>query len=271
MKKIIISMLSVASIAIASTTPYSGNINAQEYDKVIKNACYQKNLVQKIYKNYIMTKINDKFKNKKNQIETNISMFEDNLNKINKFIKVNNVTNDVILEDLKKQDILFYSFKQDLKKELTKEESSFLKNNVAELVEVSDNACVDLITYSKDKSKLVIAETGELASIAYKVTCSYILKNESEDINSTKEGMKESMLEFDDSMEELVESETTTKEIKDILNETNKIFLYLKVMSNSESKFIPTLIAKNAEKIEQNMVKATKLYLIELKKLKDRK
>ena len=264
MKKIIL------ATAILATTAFSSEINNSDYNKIIKNACYQKNLIQKMYKSYIMIGTDNTYKNPIETLKKDIILYEDNNNKIDSFISENKIKDKGLLDGIKEQKAFFAKLKKEVDQKGTVDSSVKMLEKVSALVEISDNTCVDLITYSKDKTKIVISELADEASAAYTMSYLYMLKSWA---NSEKiEGdLEESIETFEENLEELSESEIMTPEIENLLIKTSKMFMHLKVMNESKTKFIPTLISRNADRIKDNMLKATDLYLIELEKIKSEK
>jgi hypothetical protein len=77
-----------------------------------------------------------------------------------------------------------------------------------------------------------------------------------------KTKLDDAMKLFETSLDELEKSTLNTDEIKTLLAEVKRSFMFFEMMSRSKSKYVPTLISKKSNDILINMNSATQKYVV---------
>lgn len=242
------------AISMFITVPLSANITS--ISSAINKAGKQRMITQRMLKNYAMVGMNNTYGNPKEDLKKMITLFDKNLSDLNSFIK-----DAKSLDMLKKVDDLWHPVKKLLQKTPTKDKVLNLQVDLDVLLETADRLTKQIAKVSKTRSANIVNLAGKQRMLSQRMASLYMLKVwEVNDIGFLKK-LKKSMTEFSNAQKELIALKTNTKKIDKLLAKSAKAFRFFEMTSKTKStKYIPSLINRSANKILENMDKATNLY-----------
>jgi hypothetical protein len=153
-----------------------------------------------------------------------------------------------------------------LKSEPSKEFVGKLQEDLELLLKESNHATNLFAKDTGEKSGEIIDVSGRQRMLSQRMAGLYMLKVWGVDDKKFEEKMQSSMKLFKDSLERLKKSNLNTVEIKELLIQVEKSFMFFEIMNRSSQTFIPALIYKKSNDILKNMNSVTKLYVAVSKK-----
>ena len=216
----------------------------------------QRMFTQRMLKNYAMIGMENNFDNPAQDLEKIISKFENHLEALQ-----NCTNNKVIIESIKKVEILWIPIKKILEEKPKKELALKLQENLELLLQASDSTTHLFAKETGEKSGIIIDISGRQRMLSQRVASFYMLKVWGVKNESFQGKMKKSMKLFETSLRTLQASKLNTKKINSLLQEVEKSFTFFKIMNKSSNTFIPTLIYKKSNDILENMNRVTENYV----------
>jgi len=210
----------------------------------IEKAREQSVLTQKILANYAMVGMHNSFQNSEESFKKSIESFEENMDALDNF-----ATSKKAFQNSEK----IMEAWEPIKKHLQEEKS--LERALALLSEMDG-----LLALTRKTTEIYTRQTGymlgktmnasaDIGIDAQRMATLYLLKAWGEKSATVDTMMKASIKEFKQAMELLKTARINTPEIKKVLQEVDRAFMYFTVMDALDSSAIPTLIYKKSNTI----------------------
>jgi len=229
--------------------------------QAVNKSGLQRMLSQRMLKEYIMIAMNSTFDNPQEGLKRDIKLFDKNLEELSKFAK-----DSKIKDSLAKEESIWKEAKKLLLLPPTKDRVKEIDKKLDELLENAEYTTKLFEKESGKKDDEIINISGRQRMLSQKMASHYMLKVLGFKDKDIEDGLQSAIKLFDDSLNLLIKTELNTPKIMEKLNSVQKDFTFFKVMSKSNSKFIPSLIYRKSNLILQEMNGVTELYVIELSK-----
>jgi len=229
--------------------------------QAVNKSGLQRMLTQRMLKEYIMIAMNSTFDNPQEGLKRDIELFDKNLEELSKFAK-----NSKIKDSLAKEKSIWEDVKKPLLLPPTKDKAKAIEQKLDKLLKVADHTTKLFEKESSKKADEIVDISGRQRMLSQKMAAHYMLKVLGTIGKDDTKELQDTISLFDNSLKVLMKSKLNTPEITEKLNSVQKDFTFFKVMSKSNSKFIPSLIYRKSNLILQEMNGVTELYVIELSK-----
>jgi len=249
---------SILLMLILSTFSIAMDIN--NLSQAVDIAGKQRMFTQKMLKDYAMIGLNNKFGNPSEDLKNIIIKFEEHLKGLMAFNKEPKTK-----KSLDKVMSLWKEIKVSLSQTPSKEKAKALQESLDALLKEANEATA-LFTKQTGKLGDIVNISGRQIMLSQRMAALYMLKVWGISEPKFSEQMTKAMNTFKSSSQRLSKSKMNTAQIKKLLNETMKSFMFFEIMNKSKSKFIPSLIYKKSNDILKAMDKVTALYAEEEKK-----
>jgi hypothetical protein len=215
----------------------------------------QRMYTQRMLKDYAMVGMNNTFANPGEDLNQTIADFEDHLVSLIAFNKDKKTAK--ALQEVNKK---WEAIKQDLSAKPKKENAEKLQLMLDELLKLADEATKDFALQSGKKSGEIINISGRQRMLSQRMAGLYMLKVWGVKDPEFKQKLDNSMKLFKESLEKLINNDSNTKEINELLTKVKKSFIFFEMMNKSKNRFIPTLIYKKSDDILKDMNEVTIKY-----------
>ncbi len=242
----------------------TGTLFAIEIDSAehaVDVAGKQRMFTQKMLKDYAMIGMENSFGNPKEDLIKIMENFENHLEALHNYTKNKKIK--ISTEKIKK---IWLPIKKKLKSEPRKEFVRKLQEDLELLLKESNYTTNLFAKDTGEKSGEIIDISGRQRMLSQRIAGLYMLKVWGVDNKKFEEKMKSSMKLFKDSLERLTKSDLNTVEIRELLTQVEKSFMFFEIMNRSLQTFVPALIYKKSNDILKNMNSVTKLYVAVSKK-----
>ncbi len=246
---------------VLATSIFVGNLWAVDIanDKsAINLAGKQRMFTQKALKDYAMVGMGNTFGNPKADLTSTINDFNDHLKSLQAYAK-----DDATKSSLKEVASLWTPIKKTLEEAPSLDKVVKLQNDLDALLKASDTTTKMFTKASGKASAKIVDISGRQRMLSQRMASLYMLKVWGVKDPEFKRKLNDSMKLFKSSQEILEAEKVDSDEIKKILANVDRSFMFFEMMNRSKSKFIPTLIYKKSDDILKEMNKATELYVKE--------
>lgn len=242
--------------AIISTLSFAMEI--KDLAQAVDVAGKQRMFTQRMLKDYAMVGMGNNFGNPQKDLEFIVGEFEDHLNSLISFN-----SDEATDKSLKDVQTLWKPIKDILKSPPKHDNVVMIQESLEELLKLANISTQLFAKQTGKESGEIINISGRQRMLSQRMASLYMLKVWGIDDPKFKDKMNQAMELFKSSSEKLMASDMSTPEIKKLLKESYKHFMFFQIMNKSSKKFIPSLIYKKSNQILKSMNSATGLYVIE--------
>lgn len=246
-------------VLILTGTLFSIEIDSAEH--AVDVAGKQRMFTQRMLKDYAMIGMENSFGKPEEDLIKIMENFENHLEALHNYTKNKKIK--ISTEKIKE---IWLPIKKRLKSEPKKEFVGKLQEDLELLLKESNHATNLFAKDTGEKSGEIIDISGRQRMLSQRMAGLYMLKVWGVDDKKFEEKMKSSMKLFKDSLERLKKSDLNTVEIRELLIQVEKSFMFFEIMNRSFQTFVPALIYKKSNDILKNMNSVTKLYVAVSKK-----
>jgi len=250
--RIILSFLLLCSVS------FSIEMKIKDLAHAVDVSGKQRMFTQRMLKDYAMVGLENKFGNPNEDLKKVMFAFEDHLEALIVFNK-----DSATHESLKKVKELWIPIKKALSEVPSKANAGKMQEDLEALLKQSNEAVGLFAKQTGKASGEIINISGRQRMLSQRMASLYMLKVWGLDDPQFKDKMNKALTLFKISQEKLLASSMNTDEIKKLLIQSKKSFMFFEMMNKSKSKFIPTLIFKKSNEILKDMNTVTGLYVKE--------
>ena len=237
---------------------YTHAFEVKDIAHAVDVAGKQRMFTQRMLKNYAMVGLGNAFGNPEEDLKRIIYLFEEHLNALIIFNK-DTLTNESLL----KVQTLWIPIKLSLSKTPTKANAGKMQEDLETLLKQANDATQLFAKQTGKASGEIINISGRQRMLSQRMASLYMFKVWGINDLQFKDKMTKALALFKTSQEKLLASTMNTAEIRTLLLQSKKSFMFFEMMNKSTTKFIPTLIYKKSNDILKNMNIVTGLYVKE--------
>ena len=246
--------MSLLTIAVLSTPLLAIEIKSPTH--AVDIAGKQRMYTQRMLKDYAMVGMGNTFGNPDEDLKNITVDFQEHMESLAAYTKSEDVKKSIA-----KADALWKPLKKILSDVPSKDKVEKLQIDLDELLKATNETANLFAKESGKVSGEIVDKSGRQRMLSQRMASLYMLKVWKIDDPQFKFKLETTMKLFRISHDKLEKSDLNTDEIKTLLAKVKRSFMFFEMMSQSKSKYVPTLIYKKSNDILVNMNSATQKYV----------